>query len=91
MNDEDIKRYSDSIANKNDPFSSWAHNHLICSIREWDEVMHDYTTSSCYCDDIYHEVGVNLDYYWLLECRDEVELLALLQSWFSKENGEDSM
>ncbi len=84
MSDEDIKSYADCIENNRDPFSCWAYNHILNSLNEWNDVMYELSTSSCYNDDLYHEVGVNLDYYWLLECRNEQEVLALLQSWYKK-------
>lgn len=84
MSNEEIKSYADCIANKSDPFSCWSYNHILNSLNEWNDVMYDLSTYSCYNDDLYHEVGVNLDYYWLLECRNEQEVLALLQSWYKK-------
>lgn len=84
MSDEEIKSYAECIENNSDHFSCWAHNHILNSLKEWNHVMYEFSTSSCYNDDLYHEVGVNLDYYWLLECRNEQEVLALLQSWYKK-------
>ena len=84
MTDEDVYKYAEEIRNGKDPFSCWVHNHILISLKEWKDVMYDFSTSSCYNDDLYHEVGVNIDYYWLLECRNEQEVLALLQSWYKK-------
>ena len=48
-------------------------------------MMYDFSTSSCYNDDFYHEVGINLDYYWLLECKNNQEMTMLLHSWYNKQ------
>ena len=82
MSDEEIKSYADCTANKSDPLSCWAYNHIINSLNEWNDVMYDLSTYSCYNDDFYHEVGVNLDYYWLLECKNNKEMTMLFCSWW---------
>lgn len=35
--------------------------------------------------DYYHEVGISLDYYWLLECKNNQEMTMLLRSWYNKQ------
>ena len=65
MTDKDIYIYAEEIRNGKDPFFFWAYNHILISLKEWKDVMYDFSTSSCYNDDFYHEVGINLDYYWL--------------------------
>ena len=85
MTDEDICQYAEEIRNGKDPFSCWAHNHILISLKEWKDVMYDFSTSSCYNDDFYHEVGINLVYYWLLECKNNQEMTMLLRSWYNKQ------
>lgn len=62
MTDEDICQYAEEIKNGKDPFSCWAYNYILNSLKVWENVMYDFSTSSCYNDDLYHEVGINLDY-----------------------------
>ena len=57
MSDEEIKSYADCIENNRDPFSCWAYNHILNSLNEWNDVMYDLSTYSCYNDDLYHEVA----------------------------------
>ena len=82
MTNEDVYKYAEEIRDGKDPFSCWAYNHIINSLNEWNDVMYDLSTYSCYNDDFYHEVGVNLDYYWLLECKNNQEMTMLFCSWW---------
>ena len=58
MIDKDIYIYVEEIRNGKDPFSCWAYNHILNSLNEWNDVMYDLSTYSCYNDDLFHEVGI---------------------------------
>ena len=40
MTDEDVYMYAEEIRNGKDPFSCWAHNHILISLKEWKDVMY---------------------------------------------------
>lgn len=35
MTDADICQYAEEIRNGKDPFSCWAHNYILNSLKEW--------------------------------------------------------
>lgn len=89
MTKDEIQDFASNLLSCHDEFSHWAYSYIQSSYSEWLEIMNPADCSlQGTMSDVYHVIGIELDFYWLLECRDRSELTLLLKSWH--DNKEDN-